>query len=177
MIGRQVIVFGNVLRPKTAVRRWVVEFERVDHATLHCGHNFAARQLCHRHAHFLHQISGKTHGAVFEPLQIGHSVHFAFEPAKGLCEHWETHVTHNVHAQNILLQFAIKLCAAACIEPRQHRGGRAAKDRARAEQGRRFVFAIPIDRHRMGRVQNTVIDRVQHLERPNNGACGQQIDL
>ncbi|NRP51477.1 hypothetical protein XMM354_003275 [Aliiroseovarius sp. xm-m-354] len=177
MIGRQVVVLGHVLRAKIFVRRRVVRFKRVDHAALHRGHDLPARQLCDRHAQLGHQISSQTHGAVFEALQIVDRIHFFLEPTKRLREHREAHVTDNVEAHDVLRQLVVKLLTTALIEPRQHGGSGAAEDGASAKERRGFVFAVPIDGHRVGRVNQTVVDGIKHLKRSNNSAGRQHVDL
>ncbi len=177
VVGRQVVVLGHVLRAEAAVRGRVVELERVDDAALHRRHDLAAGKLGDRHAHLLEKVGGKAHGAVLEALQVGDGVHLVLEPAEGLGRHREADEAVDVEAQDVLGQLAVELLAAALVEPAEHRGGVAAEDRAGAEERGGLVLAVPVDRHRVRRVEHAVVHGVHHLEGADDRAGRQQVDV
>ena len=129
------------------------------------------------HAEALHQVGGQSHGAVLEAVQVACLGDFALEPAEGLGEHRKAQQAHHVQAHFVLGQFAIKLAAAAGVEPGQHRRRAAAENRAGAEQRGGLVLAVPVDRYRVRGVEYAVADRVHDLECLDHRARRQQVDL
>ena len=114
---------------------------------------------------------------IFEALDVVGGFDFILEPSKRLGEHREAQEADHIQAQNVLGQFAVELGAAAGVEPGQHGGGRTAKNRTGTEQRRGLGFAVPVNRHRMGRIEYAVVTGIEDLKRADHRAGRKQVNF
>jgi hypothetical protein len=133
--------------------------------------------LRHAEAEILHEIGRKTNRAVLEALKLSRLGNRILEPAERLRRHREAIEPDDVEPHNVLRQLTVEVLAAALVKPGEHRGGAAAKHRSGAEKRCSLVLAVPVDGHSMRRVDDAIIDAVQHLERADHGTGGEQLEL
>src|SRR5690606_27165357 len=128
----------------------------------------AAGKLRHAHSECLHQIGGKTDGAVLEALHVTDRPDLVLEPPERLRRHRKGEHSIDVQAEDVLGKLAIKLVATALVEPGQHRVRVAAPDRSGAEEGSGLGLAVPVGRDAVGDVDDTIADGIHYLERTDD---------
>ena len=70
MIALQHIVLGHVGKSQKLVGGWIVELGSVKQAAIHGRNDFATTHDGDRRTHLLEEIGRKSHGAVFDALEI-----------------------------------------------------------------------------------------------------------
>ena len=100
-----------------------------------------------------------------------------FEPAERLGRHRHGEEALDIDLHDLRLELFEQLLAAAIIDPAKAFVGVEAEHRAGAEKRGGLVLAVPINRHGMRGIDLAAMHAIEHLERVNNGAAGEIIDL
>ncbi len=113
----------------------------------------------------------------FRPRMPAASATGRLEPAKRLGRHRHGEEALDVELHDLGLKLFEQLLAAAIVDPAEAFVGVEAEHRSGAEQRGRLVLAVPVHGHRMGGVDLAAMHAVQHLERMDDRAAMQQVDL
>ncbi len=176
MVALQHVDLGDVGKAKDAVRGRVVEFGRIEQATIHRRDDFAAGERVDRGAHAGEHVNGDADGAEFQALEVVDLGDRLLVPAERLRRHRPVRERDDVRADRGE-NFVEQLLATTVFVPgeqhvRVHRVGRAG-----APERERGLFAVVIDEHAVAAVEHALRHRVEQLERGDDGAGGQHFDL
>ena len=108
------------------------------------------------------------------PFGVGHRT---LEPAERLGRHRHREEALDVDLHDLGLELFEQLLAAAVVDPAEAFVGVEAEHRTGAEQRGGLVLAVPVHSHRVGHVDLAAVDAVEHLERMDDRAAMQQVDL
>ena len=113
----------------------------------------------------------------FRPLNSSRPFDRLLEPAERLGRHRAVEEADQIELQDVADQLVVERLAAAVLDPAEEAVGVPAERRRGAEQRERLVLAVPVGAHAMAAVENAGIDRVLHLERRDDGAGRQHVEL
>ena len=177
MVALHHVDLADVGEAQDAVGCRVVEFRAVEQAAVHRRDDVGRTHDGDGGAQFLVHVGGEAVGAVFEVLHVVGGLDLLLEPAERLGRHRSHQEADEVELEDVLDQFVVERLTAAVANPAQHLVGVPAERRRGGEQGEGLVLAVPVAGDFMAAVERSGDDRVLKLQRADDGAGGQQVQL
>ncbi len=169
------------LQSEVEVVRRTDPFGGIDDPALRGRHDLPAGQRDRGHAHLLEDLAGDARRrAVLHLLEVGRRVDGVLEPAERVGSHRLDEDRLDVHLQDVPVELAIEVVAAALEDPRHVRQLVEADAGARhriGEKARRGVLARPVVGPCIPAFDDALVDRIEDLESRHDGAVGQHFHL
>ena len=173
MPAREVVELGDLMEAEIHVHLGHRELGRVDDAALERRVDVGRREQLGRDAELLHHLRAEAEEAHLQPLQLVDRLDLAAEPAGGLRADAEA-----VDRDQAVLGVDLVAQLVAAAEPFPgEEFAEAGAERHGGEEGERRILAGMIAGRRPARFDRSLGDRIEALERRNQRARLEELDL